>query len=82
LASHADFKLNDAGMKAILRAPGVQADLRARADRIAAAAGPGMKAESHPTSRARATVWTSTHAARRAEADHHALSRAFDAGRG
>lgn len=80
--SDAQIKLNDAGMKAILRAPGVQADLRARADRIARAAGPGMQAESHPTTRARATVWTATAQARRAEAKEHRLTRAFDAGRG
>lgn len=75
-------KLNSAGVRALLRSVDVCNDLRARAARIAAAAGDGMESDaSIGSNRARATVWTDTNEARRAEADEFALTRAVDAGR-
>lgn len=79
----AQIKMNAAGARAILTSGAVQAFLKAKADRIAAAAGPGMAAHSNGgSSRARAAVVTSTKAAMRAEAKDRALTRALDAGRG
>lgn len=76
------IELNRAGIKSLLKAPGVQADVTARAERIRNAAGPG-----HDTSsviginRARATVITVDWAARHAEARDRNLTRSIDAGR-
>ena len=78
-----DIKLNHANMAALLRSEPVRADLKRRADRIAAAAGPGMVASSaQGKTRARASVVTVTYEARKAEATTRALTRALDAGRG
>lgn len=67
----------------IRKAPGVQADLRRRAQAIANAAGPGMTVHSNVgRNRARAAVVTSTDEARRAEAEHGRLSGSLHAGRG
>lgn len=76
------IELNSDGVRALLRSPGVQADLDARARRISAAAGPGMlpTVEAGKT-RARASVITASDEARRAEATGRALTRAVDAGR-
>jgi hypothetical protein len=75
--------VNDAGIRALLKSPEVQAMLKAKADRIAAAAGPGMEATSWAgRTRARASVITATAKARRAEATNRSLTRAIDAGRG
>lgn len=61
---------------------GVSQDLKARADRIASAAGAGMETDYQVgRNRARASVRTATYDAMRAEAKTRALSRAFDAGR-
>lgn len=75
--------LNKQGVAALLRSPGVKADLRSRANRIAAAAGPGV--EGHVWEgfdRSRARVQTVTAEADRREATQKSLSRAIDAGRG
>lgn len=67
----------------VLKGPGTLAELRRRADRVAALAGEGMEASSMVgRNRARASVVTATFDARRAEAKTRALSRAFDAARG
>ncbi len=77
-----EVKLNRAGVAALLKSSDVAGDLRARAARIAAVAGPGMEAESEiGATRARASVVTATTEARLAEANHMALTRALDAGR-
>ncbi len=78
----ADVKLNRKGIRDLLRSAEVRNDLERRAARIASAAGEGMESDSSTgKNRARATVWTDTYEARRAEADGFALSRAIDAGR-
>lgn len=74
--------LNGAGFKALLTSPEVQADLDRRAAAIAAAAGPGNAVQSRPSgNRGRATVYTESVEAKRAEAEDRALTRAIDAGR-
>ena len=76
-------KLNREGMAALLKDPRVLADLERRAQRIADAAGPGHEAHAEAgTTRARASVVTTTYDAMRAEATTRNLTRAFDAGRG
>lgn len=66
----------------LLESPAVKADLKRRADRIAAAAGPGFEASVvSGRNRARASVITATPEARLAEARDHVLLRALDAGR-
>lgn len=78
-----NFKLNRAGVRELLRSPEVKADLEARARRVAARAGDGMRVESATgRNRARAAVITDTIEARRAEAKHRALTSAIDAARG
>ena len=77
------IKVKPSARRAINRSPGVEAELKRRADRIAAAAGPGMIASSRiGPKRARASVVTVTNQARAAEARTRALTRALDAGRG
>lgn len=76
------IKLNHAAVRALLRGPEVQAELKKRADRIAAAAGPGHDVDIYVgRNRARADVATETFAAMRAEATERRLSRSLDAGR-
>lgn len=76
------IKLNKAGVRELLRSPEVLAELRRRADLIAAAAGDGFEAEATTgPQRARASIRTGTHAARKAEATDRALTAALDAGR-
>lgn len=66
----------------LLKSVPVQQDLRRRAERIAAAAGPGMEASVQVgRNRARGSVITVTQQAREAEARNRALTRALDAGR-
>lgn len=77
------IELNSKGVGALLRSPGVRADLQARADRIATGAGEGHAAytwRGHDRTRARVT--TSTDEADRSEAIDGTLSRAIDLGRG
>lgn len=76
------IKLNREGVRELLRSPEVLADLTARAERIAARAGPGHVVESDVgDNRARAVVITSTVEAMVAEARDRNLTRAIDAGR-
>jgi hypothetical protein len=66
----------------ILNSLAVQAELKRRADRIAAAAGEGMLSSVQAgKNRARASVITATPQARNNEARNRALTRALDAGR-
>lgn len=72
------FELNRAGIAELLKGAAIQADLKARADRIAAQAGPGFVADvGVGANRARASVVTGDSAAMRAEATDRTLSRAF-----
>lgn len=74
--------MNHAGVRELLRSAEVQADLKRRAEAIAAAAGPGMEVRtSVGPNRARAVVITGDGDAIRAEATDKALTRAIDAGR-
>lgn len=83
MADKIRIDINSAGIQALLKSSEVQAILRAKADRIAAAAGEGMQATSRiGHTRARASVVTATRAARRAEAVNRSLTKAIDAGRG
>lgn len=76
-------EINSAGIQALLKSGEVEAFLKAKAERIAAAAGEGMEATSRiGKTRARASVVTATRAARKAEAVDRALTKALDAGRG
>lgn len=70
-------------IKDLLRSPDVLDDLEARARRIARAAGPGDWPVDSQTgrNRARASVRTGDHTARRAEATSAALTRSVDAAR-
>lgn len=76
------IKLNRKGVGELLKSPEVQADLKARAERIAAGAGEGFVADSEVGKvRARAAVYTETQEAMKAESERKALTRAIDAGR-
>lgn len=76
------IELNRAGIGEILRSDGVLADLQARAEAVAAAAGPGHVVDSGVgPHRARASVRTDTFEAMWAEAVDRNLSRAFGAAR-
>lgn len=76
------LKINNAGVQALLKSPGVRADIQRRCQQIAAAAGDGMEAsvEDGPK-RVRGSVITATTDARIAEATNRALTAALDAGR-
>jgi tRNA A37 threonylcarbamoyltransferase TsaD len=77
-----NMTLRKANIGALLKSARVQAELKARADRIAAAAGEGMIASVQTgTNRARASVITGTRKARENEAKNRSLTRALDAGR-
>jgi tRNA A37 threonylcarbamoyltransferase TsaD len=77
----AKVKLDSKAVAQMLKSPEVEADLLARARRIATAAGPGMVAlSSVGSTRARAVVITSTPEAMVAEQYHRALSSAIQAG--
>lgn len=73
------------GYREQMRDPGVVAELKDRAERIAKAAGPGfvvdVDTESGRRRTPRASVRTDTFEARLAEARDHVLERAIDAGR-
>lgn len=76
------FKLNSAGIRGLLTGGAVQAELMARAERVAAAAGPGMEvSDAGGSSRARAIVRTATFEAMKAEATDRALTRAIGVAR-
>lgn len=75
-------KLNRKGMRQLLASDEVRQDLRARAQRIASAAGDGFETDVDTGGkRARASVRTVTISAMIAEGRHAALTRAVDAGR-
>lgn len=83
MAGRIKIEMNPAGVREVLQSEGVRADLRRRAEAIAAAAGEGMEADSRiGATRARASVVTATPEAMRAEAEDRALTSAIDAGRG
>lgn len=74
--------LNRQGVNALLHDAGVQADLRARAENVAQAAGDGMEVtEAGDQNRARYVVVTATAEAMRGEALDRRLTRAIDAAR-
>lgn len=76
------IKLNSAGVRELLKSPGVQADLKRRAERIKNAAGPGHEVEMFVgRNRARASVRTATIDAMVAERAHQTLTRAIPAGK-
>ena len=82
MATSVRIVLNRKGMRQLLRSPEVLADLKRRAEAIAAAAGSGMEVSAMVgRNRARASVITATSEARNAEATSRALTRAIDAGR-
>lgn len=75
-------KANSAGIRALLKEPGVLDDLEARAERVRAAAGDGYETSSRVgATRARASVGTATYQARRDNAANHTLLGALDAAR-
>lgn len=77
-----EIELIPDGIADLLKSPGVLADLGDRAARVSSRH-PGFKYEvGVGANRAAARVWTATPEARRAEAEHRALTRAFDAARG
>lgn len=81
--SRVRWDLNRKGVAALLRSPGVNRDLQSRANRMALAAGEGVKGyvwQGHDRSRAR--VVTTTPDADWRQARYRTLSRAIDAGRG
>lgn len=70
------------GFEALRRAPGVAADVDARAYRVAQAAGPGhVPSPYEGLRRHRASVITTTYEARRKSARENHLLRSLDAGR-
>lgn len=76
------IKINRDAVRALLTSPEVTEDLTRRGDRMAAAAGDGVEAET-TRNRDRSVVFvrTETFEAKRAEAEDRALTRAIDAGR-
>lgn len=76
-------ELNIAGFEELRTSAVVVADLRRRAEAIAAAAGEGFEVDDSPQGarRGRVRVWAATEGARRAEAEDAVLTRAIDAGR-
>ena len=82
MAPNVQVKLNSRAVDALLKSPEMQADLAARAARVAAAAGEGMESDvSVGRTRARGYAWTATAEARRAEATDRRLTAALDAAR-
>jgi hypothetical protein len=83
MATKVRLEFNYAAFDAVRKSPEVQADLRARAERIAATAGDGNEVNTQVGAhRARASVRTETYEARKAEATDKSLTKALDAGRG
>lgn len=76
------FKPRRAGYRELLTSPEVVGDVQARAQRVAAAAGPGHDVKDTTTNRARATVMTISDLAKLGEATDHTLTRAIPAARG
>lgn len=84
MAKAPKVQMNIAGVNEVMKSPGARADLDARGQRMARAAGPGFVAVSNDDHRWVARTWVQpeTAAARRREARDDALKRAIDAGRG
>ena len=84
MAEKVRLEINSEGIQAVLKSPEVQELLRSKAERIAAAAGgDGFEVDARVgATRARASVVTASKAARKAEAEDRALTKAIDAGRG
>lgn len=83
MAKSLRIEVHRKGVGELLKSQAVTNDLRARAGRIATAAGPGNEVETNVTAqRARAVVVTRTYEAKKAEATARSLSGALDAGRG
>jgi len=77
------FKLNSRGVRALLRGPEMQAELKRRAERVVASAGPEFEiGASVGKNRARVAVLARTRKAREAEAKFRRLTRGVDAARG
>lgn len=77
------WDLNRKGVAQLLRSPGVKRDLQSRANRIALAAGEGVKGYVWDGfDRSRARVVTTTPDADWRQARHRTLSRAISSGRG
>lgn len=78
--------VNQAGVRALLQGPEMQALIASKAAAIAAAAGSSGGEFGHDVvigaNRVHGVVWTADHAAQQAEATDRALTRAIDAGRG
>lgn len=81
MAKNFEVKLKRPQVRKLLRGPEVGEDAFERAEAIAKKAGPGMLATRHVGARrARASVITSTDAAKRAEAEDKTLTRAIGMG--
>lgn len=86
MATKIRFEFESAGFAALINTPQVAAEVLARAEAIAAAAGDGFDASAVKlnfggSSRPGAVVVTATDEARRAEAADKRLTSAIDAGR-
>lgn len=78
----ANVVLKPGAIDELLHSKELEADLLSRAERIAAAAGPGHRTDSFQgATRARAYVWTATPEAMGRESTEMNLTRALDAGR-
>ena len=76
------LKLNLAGFRELRNHPKVIADLKDRADRVAAAAGDGFEARAGKgRNRGRASVRTDTAEARKKQSQSNVLQSALNAGR-
>ncbi len=75
--------VNGKGILELLKSPGIQADLRARAAGIASRAGPGMEVRPSEVGgrRARVAVITGTREARIAQGRNKTLTRAIGGAR-
>jgi hypothetical protein len=84
----AGISYNRAAMESILQAPEILADVRARAERVRDAAGPGFEMSSMigagraAAGRARASVRAESFSARVRNSRENILIRALEAGRG
>lgn len=84
MASKVRLKFNNPAFAQLRTEPGVRADIKARAESVAEAAGEGVEVLpiQEPRSRARALVGPVTGEAARRVAKDNTLIRALEAGRG